>query len=255
VRRRILPTIAVVFVIGTLIVGALGVGLGSGPAAARPTPGASQAPGLPAGTYASQRFSPAATFTLPAGWEIASDAPDYLLLRPAGSEVVGVHLFRDWLPASQDLSCPPSAEPGVGTTSTEIVQWLRGRPGLVVSDPKIVTVGGLRGTEIDVGIREGWTASCPFANGTPTVPFIVEGNSTSQWVIAGNERLRLSVLDVPGGGTVIVDVDAFDGRLMDQLIADAAPIVGTLSFATAAATPAASASPSGSPTASPAASP
>jgi hypothetical protein len=249
VGRRILPTIAVVFVIGTLIVGALGVGLGSGPAAVRPTPGASQAAGLPAGRYASQRFSPAATFTLPAGWEIATDAPNYLQLRPAGSDVIGIHVFRDPLPRSQDLACPETAEPGIGTTSAGLVQWLRERPGLVASDPKIVSVGGLRGSEIDVGIRDGWTASCPFADGTPTVPFVVDGNGGYGWVIAGNERLRLSVLDVPGGGTVIVDVDAFDGRLMDQLIADAAPIVGSLSFAPAAASPSASAA------ATPAASP
>ncbi|MEI8333739.1 MAG: hypothetical protein WCH74_07785 [Chloroflexota bacterium] len=251
--RRILPTVAVVLVVAALMVGVLAVGVGSGPAAARPTPTVPLATGLPAGTYSSQRFSPGATFTLPAGWEIATDAPDYLLVRPAGSDVVGIHLFRDWLPASQDLACPSTAEPGVGTTSTEIVKWLRERPGLVVSDPRIVTVGGLRGTEVDVGIRDGWTASCPFAGGTPTVPFLVDSGSASQWVIAGGERLRLSLLDVPGGGTVIVDIDDFDGRLMDQLIADAVPIVASLAFATPAATPAST--PGVSPAAAPSAAP
>ena len=51
-------------------------------------------------------------------------------------------------------------------------------------------------------------------------------------MVAGNERLRLSLLDVPGGGTVVVDIDAFDGTLMDDLLAAATPIVQSLSFAT-----------------------
>ena len=49
--------------------------------------------------------------------------------------------------------------------------------------------------------------------------------------MAGSERLRLSLLDVPGGGTVVVDIDAFDGSLMEELLPAAAPIVGSFSFA------------------------
>jgi hypothetical protein len=51
--------------------------------------------------------------------------------------------------------------------------------------------------------------------------------------MAGSERLRLFVLDLPSGGTVIVDIDAFDGSLIDQLLNDAMPIVSSMSFARA----------------------
>ncbi len=185
---------------------------------------------LPAGTYTSRLFQPPVTFTLPAGWWNPSDTAGYFVLQPVTSDLTGIHLFRDPQPASQDPSCPTSAEPGVGSTSIELVTWIRGLPGLVVSAPRIVTVGGLRGTEIDVAIAEGWTTSCPFANGLPTVPLFVGDGGQLRWVIAGSERLRLSLLDVPGGGTVVVDVDAFDGALWDQLLAAATPIVQSFVF-------------------------
>ena len=50
------------------------------------------------------------------------------------------------------------------------------------------------------------------------------------WVVAGTERLRLDLLDVPGGGTVVVDIDTFDGALWEPLLAAATPIVQSLVF-------------------------
>jgi hypothetical protein len=208
-----------------LIVAACGASPGA-PAASGPA-----ASPLPAGTYTSAAFQPAVTFTVPDGWEKAGDSAPYLLLQPAGSEVLGIHLFRDAVAASQDAACPATPEPGVGTTSTELVAWLRGRPGLVVGTPVMATVGGLRGVSIEIGIKAGWTASCPFANGSPTVPLITSTTAGYHWVIVGSERLRMYVLDLPGGGTVIVDLDAYDGTQYDALVKSAAPIVRSMQFA------------------------
>jgi hypothetical protein len=133
---------------------------------------------------------------------------------------------------SQAADCPTSAEPGVGSTSSQLAAWIRSLPGLTVSEPKMTTVGGLRGVEIDVAIASGWAGTCPFANGLPAVPLFVWGTGTSRWVVAGSERLRLSLLDIPGGGTVVVDMDAFDGSVFDSLVANAVPIVDTFKFAT-----------------------
>jgi hypothetical protein len=198
---------------------------GAGPAAS-PLPS-----GMAPGTYTSGSFEPAVTFTLPGGWETPADSPAYLQLRPVGSEVIGIHLFRSPAAASQDPSCPETAEPGVGSTSSEFSAWIRGRPGLVVSTPKLASVGGLRGVELDLGIRLGWSASCPFANGSPTVALFVAANGQYRWVVAGNERLRLYLLDLPSGGTLVVDIDAFDGALMDALLSAATPIVQSFAFA------------------------
>ncbi len=186
---------------------------------------------LAAGTHTSTVFQPAVTFTVPDGWVLATDTADYLQLRPAGQEIIGMHLFRGVAAASQDPSCPIAAEPGVGTTSTELVTWMRGLAGLTVSGPAMATVGGLRGVSIDIGIAQARTQSCPFANGLPTVPLIVEPGTGLRWVLAGGERLRMYLLDLPEGGTLIVDIDDFDGAQFDALISAASPIVKGLEFA------------------------
>ena len=187
---------------------------------------------MPAGTYTSSAFQPAVTFTVPDGWAKPVDTAPYLQLIPAGSDVLGIHLFRAAVAASQDPACPATPEPGVGTTSTDLVAWLRARPGLVVGTPVMATVGGLRGVSIDVAIKNGWTTSCPFAGGSPTVPLITSRTAAYHWVIVGNERLRFYVLDLPAGGTVTVDVDAYDGTQYDSLIRSATPIVRSMQFAT-----------------------
>lgn len=234
-RSGLLPTLVVVLAVAALIMGVLSFALV--PALTRPAATATPAPGSPQpvalapGTYASQVFRPTVTYTVPDGWAVGADTAPYFQLFPVSSDVVGIHLFRDAKAASQDPACPDTAAAGVGTSAKELVEWIRGRPGLVVGDPKPVTVGGLSGQEIDVAIKEGWAASCPFADGAPTVPLITSGTGSFRWVVAGNERLRLDILDVPGGGTVIVDIDAFDGRLMDELLTMATPIVESFSFA------------------------
>ncbi len=198
------------------------------PTAGGATPAASP---LPAGTYTSKAFQPAVTYTVPDGWANTDDGTTYFQVRPADSDAVGIHLFRDPKPASQDPACPETAQPGVGGSSIQLATWIRGLPGLVVSEPKLVEVGGLRGTQLDIGIRSDWTQSCSFANGLPTVPLFVGPKGEYRWIVAGSERLRLDLLDVPGGGTVVVDVDAFDGSLYDRFLALAQPVVQGLRFA------------------------
>jgi len=209
------------------------IGACTGGATAAPSEGGATIPPpspLPAGTYTSAAFQPQVTYTVPAGWANPVDRAGYYLLQPVGNDVLGIHFFRDAVAASQDPSCPTTPALGVGTAAAELVTWIGERPGLVVSEPAPTTTGGLRGFVIDIAIADGWLASCPFANGLPTVPLLVGPEPGFRWVVAGSERLRLYVLDVPGGGTAIVDVDAFDGTLFDQLVVAASPIVASLAF-------------------------
>ena len=203
------------------------------------TPAPSRPAALAAGTYQSRAFRPQLTFTVPAGWWVAADSADFLQLAPVDSDQVGLYLFRDPSAASQATACPLSPEPSVGGLSTDLSTWIRGRPGFVTSNPRLAQVGGLRGVELDVGIVDSWTASCPFANGAPTVPLFVDEGAGLRWVVAGSERLRLSLLDVPGGGTVVVDIDAFDGSLWDDFVSRATPIVQGFRFASPGTSPSA----------------
>jgi hypothetical protein len=150
-------------------------------------------------------FQPTTTFTLPEGWLLAADSADYLQLRPAGQDLLGIHLFRGVTAASQADTCPTEPEPGVGTTASELVAWIRGLDGLLVSSPALVTVGGLRGASIDVGIADGWTESCPFANGAGGAAARRRGTDLRWSCPAASAWLYL--LDLPDGSTLIVDID------------------------------------------------
>jgi hypothetical protein len=209
----------------TLVLAACGSGEVASPTAPPESP-------LAAGTHTSAAFEPAVTFTVPDGWVLDTDSAGYLQLRPADQQLLGIHLFRGVAAASQDPACPADPEPSVGTSSIELVSWIRGLKGLTVSSPALVTVGGLRGSSIDIGIADGWTQSCSFANGIPTVPLLVEQGIGLRWVIAGGERLRLYLLDLPDGGTLIVDVDDFEGSQFTAFLGVTAPIVKSLQFAT-----------------------
>jgi hypothetical protein len=203
------------------------VGCSPAPGTAAPT---SRPTGLPAGTYTSSQFQPQVTFTIPAGWAITDDTQLYFELRPAISDLVGIYLFRSPLPASRDRSCPDTPAEGIGTTSTALSAWIRDLEGLQVSAPRLVTVGGLPGVEMDIRIAAGWTFSCPFADGVPTVPLFMGADAGFRWVVAGTEQLRLDLLDAPDGATVVIDIDAFDGALFPDLLAAAAPIVQSMTF-------------------------
>jgi hypothetical protein len=210
-----------------LVVAACG---GSAAPAAPASPSGPAPSPLAPGTYTSVAFKPAVTFTVPAGWENPDDVPGYLLIRPLGDENNGIHFFAAPTALAQAATCPTSAEPNVGTSSIQLIAWIRSLKGLRVSTPAMATIGGLPATSLDLSIAAGWTTSCPFANGLPTVPLLF-GAPSLRWVIAGAEQLRLYFVDVPGGGLVVVDLDSFDGAGFSGLLSAAAPVVKSLKFA------------------------
>lgn len=214
----------------TVVLALVVAACGGSPAASSPTGSPAPSP-LAAGTHTSTAFQPAVTYTVPGGWENPTDSAAYMLLRPLGDEVNGIHVFHNPAALSQATDCPAAAEPNVGASSLELIAWIRGRKGLVVGTPALATVAGLPATSIDVGIADGWTASCSFANGLPTVPLFFGRESGLRWIVAGGERMRLYFVDVPGRGVVVVDLDSFDGTGLDGLLSGASPIMKSLSFA------------------------
>jgi hypothetical protein len=168
-------------------------------------------------------------FTLPDGWLVGDDNARYLALQPVASDSLGIYLFRSPGAASQAADCPTTPVPGVGPLAKDLVDWIAARPGLQTTGRRSVELGGLVGFELEIAIADGWTASCPFAEGLPTVPMLVGANGL-RWVVAGSERLRLTVVDVPGSGTVVVDVDAFDGALFDGFLPVADTMVDGMRF-------------------------
>jgi hypothetical protein len=199
---------------------------GNKPTSTGPTP----PPALTAGQHSSAVFQPTVTFTVPSGWTNPVDDATYFELVPALDQNNGIHLFRNWQALSQAADCPYAPEPGVGTGAQALVTWIRSLKGLSVTQPVPVTVGGLPATSIDINIAPSWTQSCSFANGLPTVQLLIDPTQQLHWVVAGSETLRLSILDVTGG-TLIVNLDSFDGVGFPKLLTNASPIVKSLTIA------------------------
>lgn len=225
--NRSLATAAVALLLIPLVAGCSALPFG------KSSPSPTTLAQLPAGAHTTTSFQPVTTYTVPAGWVNPTDVADYFNLFPATdtSQSNGVHLFHNPQPLSQDPTCPSTAQAGVGTSSTELVAWIRSLKGLNVSQPALVTVGGLPGTQIDVSIHSNWTQSCPFANNLPTVALFYRPAATLGWWVAGDEKLRLFLLDVPNQGTVVIDLDSFDGSGFGDLLTSGSAIVKSLQFA------------------------
>lgn len=193
--------------------------------------GPTQAPPLSAGQHSSAVFQPAVTFTVPAGWTNPVDDATYFELMPVLDQNNGIHLFHNWQALSQAANCPYAPEPGVGTGAQALVTWIRSLKGLSVTQPVPVTVGGRPATSLDISIAPNWTQSCPFANGVPAVQLLIDPTQQLHWVVAGSETLRLYIVDVPGG-SLIVNLDSFDGVGFPSLLTNASPIVKSLTIAT-----------------------
>ena len=195
------------------------------------SPTASTPAEIPAGTHTTAAFQPATTYTVPAGWVNAIDDVGYFNLLPGNDQNHGLHVFHNPRALAQDATCPAAPLEGMGFTANALVAWIRSLKGLNVSQPAMITISGLPATQLDISIHADWTPSCSFANGLRTVPLFF-WNGNSGWWLAGDEKARLFLVDVPNQGTVVVDLDSFTGDGFGDLLSNGQPIVKSLQFAT-----------------------
>jgi hypothetical protein len=80
---------------------------------------------------------------------------------------------------------------------------------------------------MEIALVDGWSHTC----GLGEVPLITgQPASDETWAIAPGERMRVTVLDLPVGGTVTIVAEADGPAQFGPFIAEAAPIVGSLDF-------------------------
>src|SRR5215207_2864257 len=123
----------------------------------------------------------------------------------------GIYFLRDPSIASQDCEdekATESVEPGVGSSVGEIVTWLEATPSLDVSEPAPVTIGGLHGMLLDLGLDAGWKRTCFFSDPMPTAPLIINKADVGgyNWAMLPGMSLRWYVLD-SDDGVMIVDIE------------------------------------------------
>jgi hypothetical protein len=142
----------------------------------------------------------------------------------------GIYFLRDPSIASQD--CVETAEPGVGRSVSDLTAWLEAAPGLAVSKPTPVTVGGLDGMQLDLQIDPAWNRTCFFSEGLPAVPLIFNGSDLGGYAAAmvPDQWMRWYILD-SDDGVIIVDIEDSPGFLShDDLVRTGSEIVESLAF-------------------------
>jgi hypothetical protein len=128
--------------------------------------------------------------------------------------------------------CEDSADRSVGHSVDDLVSWLAAAPGLVVSEPKPVNVGGLDGFKLDLEINPAWKRTCFFSEGMPAVPLVVHEAKWGAYHLAmfpGNS-MRWYVLDADDD-VLIIDIDDGPENLSRQeLLATGTEIVESFAF-------------------------
>lgn len=119
-----------------------------------------------AGTYTTRAFQPALTYTVPGGWANYEDLPGQALLLPPGATHAGVDPgTSDYLGIYTSVAaplkdCSSQPDPAVAPGVAGYLSWLTSHPALDVSVPQPITVSGLTGSVVDIGLRADATKVC-----------------------------------------------------------------------------------------------
>lgn len=198
------------------------------PATGCPNPEGGECLGpLGAGTYESTEFRTGVTYSVPDGWSNQEDLPGNFLLVPPSSTLEGVNAgTSDYIGmydgiAAASADCDESPQPGVEATPEAMADWYAGLPGLEMSEPQQVTIGGLFGLVFNVVLADAYTGTCPYPGleDVPMVPLIIgHGPASLDHVVVGEITTRLFLLGGPTGDTIAIEVsDVPGGTSLEEL--------------------------------------
>jgi hypothetical protein len=207
---------------------------------------ASDCPALPCegwldpGTYRVTFFEPMLEFEVAAsGWTWDYSTPltnggNFRLIADESHELPynsdGIYFLLD--PGVASRTCEEKAEAGVGRSVEDLVGWLEQAPGLVVSKPEPVMVGGLDGVQVDIELDRGWKKDCFFSEGMPTVPLLIHRADIGayHWTILPGMSMRWYIL-ATDDGVLIADIeDGPDGLSHTDVLEEGTKIVETFTF-------------------------
>ena len=162
---------------------------------------------LESGRYASVHFDPfgsdsygEVSYDVTDGWSSTFDDPSRLTLLPPtvdGSGMHGLYVFADAAPVNAD--CPATAS--TAADSTAIAATLSATPGLSVTKSE-ATVGAYQAHVLDVVAA----ASLPCASERRLLASKPGGSTPWTLAIGQGQRMRILLIDLPGGRTMAVVV-------------------------------------------------
>ena len=197
--RRIiwLATVALI----TLGVSACGGGAGGEQQqlTGRPLPGSSQE--LRPGEYRTEVFKPALSFTVGKGWALeCPEGSDNVCLLPPGEQTLFkfLNVAEVYKPSGLiDMSGKTTPPPA------DLVGWFEQHPYLQTDKPEPVTIGGIKGQQIDVVVGDLPKDYPEGLCGFDCVQLSVL--SVGDWAVEEGNKDRLTVLEDAKGETVIID--------------------------------------------------
>jgi hypothetical protein len=160
-------------------------------------------------SYASRKFEPAVTLTIPptGTWKAAgADSPDHVELEPepepplSGSGISFHHMTKVF-PPEQGGVIPGDAVAG----PADFAAWLTSHPHLRTTEPKPVEAMGLKGVSIDVRVKSSQPRKykdCGKVEGECVVMFI---GSVEPIVYGSKSLARYYVLQQPDGKQLVVE--------------------------------------------------
>jgi hypothetical protein len=118
----------------------------------------------------------------------------------------------------------------VPRTVDGLVGWIRALPSLDAGAPSEITIHGLHGRWLDVGLSPSWKTSCPGETQPVALVLTEAGNAGDTFAIVGRARVRLIFLDLGAGDILMVNVLSADPARFDSLVAQAMPIIDSFIF-------------------------
>lgn len=188
---------------------------------------------LEPGEYQTSTFQPRITYTVPAGWTNFEDLPGNFWLFQEQDSQDGI-LGGSYLGIYQNvhapaINCVETSQDGIGTAPEDLVAWYQSVPGLIVSEPRAVTVGGLAGLEIDLSLEPG-VKTCRYGpyKGIPVI--IGGGVSDLLHVILKPLDLRLVILGWREGNVTLEITNVKKQHKADEFRSALQPIIDSLEF-------------------------
>jgi hypothetical protein len=126
------------------------------------------------------------------------------------------------------LTVSAGCQPGPAPANAEaLVRSIRSDANLVATVPVAATVGGLDALRIDVVAAPG-AIDCGDGD---TGPLVLTERESSAWRLDGANRMRLYVLDLPGGSArvLVIAIVASESE-MDRVADEATPVLDSIEF-------------------------
>ena len=119
----------------------------------------------------------------------------------------------------------------VDSTPLGFAAWLSSVPGLVVTTPTAVTLGGLTGVRVDLSVQQGWPGCEGAGLAIPTFTWFIDPRrDMGTLILMGDQRARYYLLDAGQGQVLLVALEASDSATLDAALADTTQILDGFEF-------------------------